>query len=78
MSTIAIQVDDIIIKKFLQATEQEKARWEDAFNLWWRVYFIDNPQQKLALVVDCFRQKAQERGLTQEELDKILAEDGNE
>lgn len=78
MSTIAIRVDETVLAKFQQATETEKMRWEDAFNLWWCVYFTDDPKGKLSFVVDYFRQKAAERGLTQRELDEILADDGDE
>ncbi len=73
--TVAIRVDDIVRQKFMNATQQERARWEEAFNLWWRVYFTDNPQQKLSLVVDHFRQKSAERGLTPEVLDRLLSND---
>ncbi|MBL7795849.1 MAG: hypothetical protein JNJ90_05030 [Saprospiraceae bacterium] len=75
MSTLSIRLDDDIVKKFMQASESEKARWEEAFNLWWRVYFITDPKQKLDAVTDYFRKKAQERGLTQEMLDEILADE---
>ena len=72
MSTLAIRVDDLVREKFQKATQQERERWEEAFNLWWRVYFADEPNQKLGVVVDHFRQKSAERGLTQEVLDELL------
>lgn len=75
MSTLAIRVDDSISQKFQAASEQERLRWEDAFNLWWSVYFADNPKQKLDLVVDYFRAKAKERGLTQAQLNEILKDE---
>jgi hypothetical protein len=75
MNTLSIRVDDTISQKFQAASEQEKLRWEDAFNLWWRVYFADDPKQKLDLVVDYFRQKAKERGLTQQKLNEILEDE---
>lgn len=74
MSTLAIRVDEAILDKFTNASESEKTRWEQAFNLWWQVYFMDSKTEKLGLVVDYFRQKAAERGLTQYELDEILSE----
>lgn len=74
MRTLSIRLDDDIVQKFLQASESEKARWEEAFNLWWRVYFITDPKQKLDAVTEYFRKKAQERGLTQEKLEEILAD----
>lgn len=75
MSTLPIRLDDDIVQKFLQASDSEKARWEEAFNLWWRVYFIPDPKQKLEAVTKYFRSKAEERGLTQEKLDEILADE---
>lgn len=74
MSTLAIRVDETILDKFSKASESEKTRWEQAFNLWWRVYFMDSKSEKLGVVVDYFRQKAVERGLSQRELDEILNE----
>ena len=73
--TVAIRVDDIVRQKFMNATQQERARWEEAFNLWWKVYFTDTPQQKLSVAVDYFRQKSAERGLTPEVLDRLLSND---
>ena len=75
MSTLAIRVDESILDKFQKASETEKNRYEDAFNLWWRVYFTDDKAGKLSLVVDYFRQKAVERGLSQQDLDEILNDD---
>lgn len=75
MSTISIRLDEEIVKKFQQASEAEKARWEEAFNLWWRVYFVSDPKQKLDVVTAYFRKKASERGLTQKQLDQILADE---
>lgn len=75
MSTLPIRLDDDIVQKFLQASESEKARWEEAFNLWWRVYFIADPKLKLEAATQYFRNKAEERGLTQEKLDEILADE---
>lgn len=75
MSTLPIRLDDDIIEKFRQASESEKARWEEAFNLWWRVYFIADPKQKLDVMTDYFRKKALEKGLTPEKLDDILADE---
>lgn len=75
MSTLPIRLDDDIVQKFLQASEAEKARWEEAFNLWWRVYFISDPKQKLDAATQYFRNKARERGLTQEKLDEIIADE---
>jgi hypothetical protein len=72
MSTLAIQVDNSISDRFLTASESEKTRWESAFNLWWKVYFTENSNEKLDVVVDYFRQKAVERGLTEAELKQIL------
>ncbi len=77
MSTLSIRFDDDIVQKFRQASESEKARWEEAFNLWWRVYFIPDPLQKLDVVTTYFRNKASERGLTQENLDEILTDDND-
>ena len=75
MGILAIQVDDKIKEKFQTATPQERAQWEAAFNLWWRVYFIGEPKQKLAAVLDYFRQKSAERGLTEEELNALLKDE---
>lgn len=75
MSTLAIRVDDLVREKFQQASQQERARWEEAFNLWWRLYFTEEPNQKLGVVVDYFRQKSAERGLTQEALDELLKDE---
>ncbi len=72
MSTLPIRLDDDIVKKFNEASDAEKARWEEAFNLWWRVYFLSDPKQKLEAAVDYFRKKSKERGLTQEVLNEIL------
>lgn len=75
MSTLTIRIDDDIAQRFSQADEDEKAKWEEAFNLWWRVYFIPDPKDKLAATIQYFRLKAAERGLTTEELEQILSED---
>ena len=72
MSTLPIRLDDDIVKRFNEASDAEKARWEEAFNLWWRVYFLPESRQKLEATVDYFRKKSIERGLTQEVLDEIL------
>lgn len=75
MSTLPIRVDDAIRDKFNNASPQERARWEEAFNLWWRVFFLDEPKQKLGAVVDYFRQKSAERGLTSDEMDALLKDE---
>jgi hypothetical protein len=75
MSTLAIRVDDFVREKFQNGTQQEQARWEEAFNLWWRIYFTEDAKQKLGLAVDYFRQKSIERGLTQEALDDLLKDE---
>jgi len=75
MSTLAIQVDDLVLEKFKSASPQEQLRLEELFNLWWKVYLSEEPKQKLRLVIDHFRQKAEGRGLTQEELDELLKDE---
>lgn len=70
MSTLAIQVDELVLEKFKSASPQEQLRLEELFNLWWKVYLTEEPKQKLSLVIDHFRQKAEERGLTQEEFNQ--------
>ncbi|MFN0037011.1 MAG: hypothetical protein ACKVUS_18305 [Saprospiraceae bacterium] len=74
-STVAIRVDDIVRQKFMDATPQERIRWEEAFNLWWRVYFTDDAKQKLNIAVDYFRQKSAERGLSPDVLETMLKDD---
>jgi len=71
MSTLSIRLDDEIVKKFQQASDTEKAQWEEAFNLWWRIYFVSDPKQKLDVVTKYFRKKSVERGLAQEIFDEV-------
>lgn len=37
MSTLAIQVDELVFEKFKSASPQEQLRLEELFNLWWKV-----------------------------------------
>lgn len=75
MSMLTIRLDDDIAEKLSQASESERVRWEEAFNLWWRVYFISDPKQKLSTVTAYFRNKAQERGMTQKDIDEIVSDE---
>ncbi|MEQ1747277.1 MAG: hypothetical protein ABMA02_17735 [Saprospiraceae bacterium] len=72
---MSIRLDDEIVKKFQQASDEEKTRWEEAFNLWWRVYFVSDPKQKLELATTYYRKKAAERGLTEKKLAELLADE---
>jgi hypothetical protein len=72
MSNITISVDDSIAQALANANADERSRMEEAFNLWWSVYFQQDKRNRLTQMVAYFREKSAERGITDWEIDKIL------
>ena len=74
MDRIVLEVDDISAKKWRYASKEKKSQLNNAINRILRKAF-DKNEDDFWLFLDKVGKKAEENGLTEEQLNRLLNED---
>lgn len=73
MTTISIEVDNEVAYKFLQASTDEKRKWQFLVNLRLKE-IISNPNDSLMKIMNEMSNYAEAKGMTSELLETLLNE----
>jgi len=74
MDRIVLEVDDVSAKKWRYASEEKKSQLNNTINRFLKKAF-DKNEDDFWQFVDKVGKKAEENGLTEEHLNKLLSED---
>ncbi len=76
MNTIVIRVAEPVAQRYAQAPEETRRKIQLLLNLWLREVMM--AREPLPMVMDRIAQRARERGLTAERLQRLLNDDADE